>query len=151
MKYCELVTIAGVSDIPELCNFEDEYDLPNAPCVGHTTTISARAKPQACVILSLHHPHKLLIVTQDFCNLFRYTVDSEICGRALKTLYGPRTDLDAIASSIQGAAMNEATCHTLVLYNRDGEGVQVLARFSPFLSDAETLAGCLLELSPASS
>ncbi len=89
------------------------------------------------------------MVTQDFCSLFRFTIDSEICGRALKTLYGPRTDLDAIALCIQGVAMNEATCHTIVLYNRKGEGVQVEAKFSPFLSDAETLAGCLLELSPA--
>jgi hypothetical protein len=149
MKYCELVTIAGVSDIPELCPLEDKYEPPTAPCAGHSASFSARTKPKASVILSLHHPHKLLMVTQDFCNLFRFTIDSEICGRALKTLYGPRTDLDAIALCIQGVAMNEATCQTIVLYNRDGEGVQVKAKFSPFLSDAETLAGCLLELSPA--
>ncbi len=140
-----------MSDIPELCSFGDDHEPPTAPYPGHPTLVSTSTKSKVSAILSLHHPHKLLIVTQDFCDLFRYTVDSEICGRALKTLYGPRTDLDVITSSIQGVAMNEATRHTLVLYNRDGEGVQVLARFSPFLSDAETLAGCLLELSPASS
>jgi hypothetical protein len=47
--------------------------------------------------------------------------------------------------------MNEVTCHTIVLYNRDGEGVQVKAHFTPYLSDAETLAGCLLKLSPANA
>ena len=150
-KYCELVTIAGVSDIPDLCPFEEEHELPYAPCAGRTTSIAPSTKPQASVVLSLHYPHKLLIVTQSFCSLFRYTIDSEICGRALKTLYGPRTDPDAIASDIRGVAMNEATRRTIVLYNRDGEGVQVMARFSPFLSDAETLAGCLLELCPTNS
>jgi hypothetical protein len=44
--------------------------------------------------------------------------------------------------------MNEAAAHTIVLYNRDGESVQVKALFTPYLSDAETLAGCLLELFP---
>ncbi len=122
LKYCELVTVAGVSDIPELCSFEDDYEPPTAPYPGHPTLVSTRTKSKVSAILSLYHPHKLLIVTQDFCNLSRYTVDSEICSRALKTLYGPRTDLDAITSSIQGVAMNEATCQTLVLYNRDGEG-----------------------------
>jgi hypothetical protein len=43
--------------------------------------------------------------------------------------------------------MNTIARHTIVLYNRDGEGLTVAATFSPFLSDAETLAGCLLELS----
>jgi hypothetical protein len=153
MNYCEVVTVAGVSDIPEFCTFEDEYDLPTAPYAGYTTPTSARTKLQASVILSLHFPHKLLIVTQGLCDLFRYTVDSEICGRALKTLYGPRTDADAIATAIHNVAVNKATSHPigLVLYNRDGEGVQVMARFSAFLSDAETLAGCLLELSPVNS
>jgi hypothetical protein len=149
MKYFELVTIAGVSDIPELCPLDDKYEMPTAPCAGHSTPFSARAKPLASVILSLQYPHRLLIVTQDFCDLFRYTIESEICGRALKTLYGPRTDQGAIESSIRSVAMNKVTCYSIVLYNRDGEGLQVKARFSPFLSDTETLAGCLLELSPA--
>ncbi len=149
MNYSELVTIAGVSDIPELCPFEDEYDMPCAPCAGHSASFSARSKQLASGIVSLQFPHKLLIVTQDFCDLFRYTIDSEICGRALKTLYGPRTNPSAIESGLRSVALNEATIHTIVLYNRDGEGVQVKARFSPFLSDAETLAGCLLELSPS--
>jgi hypothetical protein len=149
MKYSELVTIAGVSDIPELCSFDEEYGPPSAPCVGHHSgSFSAKTKPLASVILSLLSPHKLLIVTQDFCDLFRYTVDSEICGRALKTLYGPRTDSSMIASGIRSVAMNEAAAHTIVLYNRDGESVQVKALFTPYLSDAETLAGCLLELFP---
>ncbi len=148
LNYCELVTVAGVSDIPDLCPFEDEYELPSAPCAGHITSTSTKTRSLASVILSLYYPHKLLIVTQDFCNLFQYTVDSEICGRALKTLYGPRTDPEAISSGIHGVAMNEATCRTIVLYNRDGEGLQLKARFSPFLSDAETLAGCLLEVTP---
>ncbi len=146
MKYCEVVTIPGVSDIPDLYSLDDECDLPSAPFGGHTVSFSERSKPQASVVLSLHYPYKLLIVTQDFCDFFRYTVDSEICGRALKTLYGPRTDSSAIESGIHGVAMNDAICNTIVLYNRDGEGVQVKARFSPFMSDPETLAGCLLEL-----
>jgi hypothetical protein len=152
IKYCELVTIAGVSDIPEFCPFGEEYDPPSAPCAGHYTgSFSVKSKPPASVILSLHFPHKLLIVTQGFCNLFKYTTDSEICGRALKTLYGPRTDSGAIESGIHSVAMNEVTCHTIVLYNRDGEGVQVKALFTPYLSDAETLAGCLLELTPTNA
>ncbi len=146
IPYSEMIVIAGVSDVPELWRIQDDQDPPSAP-IGGRGLRSQRQTANAKAVFSLHPPHKLLIVTQDVCDLFRYVVDSEICGRALTTLFGPRTDLSAIASGIQSVAMNTVARHTIVLYNRDGEGLTVAATFSPFLSDAETLAGCLLELS----
>ncbi len=96
---------------------------------------------------SLKYPHKLLIVTRDFCDLFGYTaVDSEICGRDLKTLFGPRTDPAAISLGMQSTAMIETASHRVALYRRDGDCVEVDATFSPYLSDSATLAGCLLDL-----
>jgi hypothetical protein len=146
LSYSEIVVIAGVSDIPEFFSLPNEEDPPSAPIGGRGLKFS-KSKANAKAVISLYSPHKLLIVTQDVCNLFGYFVDSEICGRALATLFGPRTDLSAIEAGIQSVAMNTSTSHTIVLYNRDGEGLTVVVTFSPFLSDAETLAGCLLELS----
>ena len=100
----------------------------------------------AKALVSLTSPHKLLIITKEFCDLFGYSADSEICGRALKTLVGPRTDLSALAAGMQSVAMIEVACYSLALYNRNGEDVKVEVTFSPYMSDSETLAGCLLEL-----
>jgi hypothetical protein len=146
LQYCELVTIAGVSDIPEICRTDQPISPPAAPVMGRAArSISATANAKA--VISIYPPHQLLIVTKEFRDLFGYTVDSEICGRALRNLYGPRTDPKTIASSMRSVAMINSASHSVVLYNRDGEGSEFNAMFTPFLSDAETLAGCLLELS----
>jgi hypothetical protein len=148
LPYCELVTIAGVSNIPDLCQVD--HDVPAAPVKGRAVR-SVSATSNAKAVISIHSPHQLLIVTKEFRDLFGYTIDSEICGRALRNLYGPRTDQKTIASSIRSVAMVNSTSHSVVLYSRDGEGSVFNATFSPFLSDKDTLAGCLLELSPEDS
>ena len=95
----------------------------------------------------MNAPHKLLIVTEGFCELFGYSAaESEICGRDLKVLFGPRTDSAAISLGMKSAAMIEATLFIVALYKRDGDCVQVEATFSPYMSDSDTLAGCLLDL-----
>jgi hypothetical protein len=151
IPYSEMVVIAGVCDVPELWYIQNDGDPPSAPIGGRGLRSHKQQRANAKAVFSLHSPHKLLIVTQDVCDLFGYVVVSEICGRALTTLFGPRTDRSAIASGIQSVAMNTVAHHDIVLYNREGEGLMVTATFSPLLSDAETLAGCLLELSPADS
>jgi hypothetical protein len=150
IPYSEMIVIAGVSDVPELWCIQNDDDPPSAP-IGGRGLRNHTQKPNAKVVFSLHSPHKLLIVTQELCDLFGYVVNSQICGRPLATLFGPRTDLSAISSGLQIVATNATARHPVVLYNRDGEALAVVATFSPFLSDAETLAGCLLELSPADS
>ena len=147
LKYSEFVTVAGVSDIPML--YQDDTDdgqLPLAPCA--VARRKSKPKPTAKALVSLTSPHKLLIVTKEFCDLFGYFVDSEICGRALKTLVGPRTDLSAVLSGMQSVAMIDIACFSLALYNRDGEEVKVEVTFSPYMSDSETLSGCLLDVVP---
>ena len=150
LKYCELVTIAGVSNIPELCTVDCDIGPPPAPVMGRSVR-SVSAPADAKAVFSIHSPHPLLIITKEFRDLFGYTIDNEICGRALRNLYGPRTDQQAIVSSIRSISMIDTTKHPIVLYSRDGEGYVFTATFSPFLSDTDTLAGCLLELSPDKS
>jgi hypothetical protein len=146
-KYCEFVAIAGVSDIPESYRVEDDDGPPLAPMMAVRRKKSNQL-PTAKALVSLASPHRLLIITKEFCDLFGYSADSEICGRALKTLVGPRTDLSALAAGMQSVAMIEVACYNLALYNRNGEDVKVEVTFSPYMSDSETLAGCLLDLVP---
>ena len=146
-RYCELVAIPGVSDIPQLNSADIDDVLPSAPIFGANFRKQPTPNIQAKAVASLNYPHKLLIVTRDFCELFGYTaMDSEICGRDLKTLFGPRTDPAAVSQGMQSAAMIETASHCVALYTRDGDCLEVEATFSPYMSDEETLAGCLLDL-----
>ena len=152
LQYCELVAIPGVGDIPKL--YEEDVDIvqPSAPFVGIGCRKSNTRANLAQAVVSLKSPFKFLIVTKDFCELFGYTrIDSEICGRDIKTLFGPRTDISAIFAGMQSAAMINEACHSVALYNRDGDVVQVDMKFSAYLSDSDTLAGCLLEFCRSAS
>ena len=152
LQYCELVAIPGVGDIPKL--YEEDVDIvqPSAPFVGIGCRKSNTRANLAQAVVSLKSPFKFLIVTKDFCELFGYTrIDSEICGRDIKTLFGPRTDISAIFAGMQSAAMVNEACHSVALYNRDGDVVQVDMKFSAYLSDSDTLAGCLLEFCRSAS
>ncbi len=148
MPYAEIVTIAGVSDIPILSGQEME-EVPPAPSSGRRPK-TARPKPKPRAVVSLVSPHKLLMLSKDFCELFGFSVESEICGRAVKILQGPRTDPDLVVSAIKNAAMASTTCTNVVLYDREGTDIELEIKFSPYMSGDEALAGCLMELSPLS-
>lgn len=145
MPYSEIVTIAGVSDIPQLFGGEDE-ELPPPPSMGKLPRRAPILKPKA--VVSLIAPHKMLIVSEDFCSLFGYSVESEICGRAVKVLQGPRTDPSTLVSGIKGSALGSSTRRNIILYGREGNDMELEACFSPYQSGDESLAGCLLELHP---
>ena len=155
LQYCELVAIPGVSHIPQFYEEGVEIMPPSAPFVGsgcRTLNTSITRANIAQAVVSLKSPFKFLIVTKDFCELFDYTrIDSEICGRDVKTLFGPRTDISAIFAGMQSAAMINEACHSVALYNRDGDVVQVDMKFSAYLSDSDTLAGCLLDFRRSAS
>jgi hypothetical protein len=149
MPYSEIVTIAGVSDIPSLQG-QDFDEMPPPPnSLRSRKVVVPKANPKA--VVSLISPHKLLIVSKDFCDLFGYTVESEICGRAIKLLEGPRTDPSVLVSGIKNSALTSTASCSLVLYGRDGQDVEVEISFSPYLGDNHTLSGCLLEISLAAS
>jgi hypothetical protein len=147
MPYSEIVTIAGVSDIPQLdLNGIDE--VPPAPLRGRRSKIAA-PKPKPTAVVSMVSPHKLLIVSEDFCELFRYSVSgAEICGRAVKMLQGPRTDPGIIVAGIKSAALASTTRSDLTLYTGGGEELELRVTFSPYVCGDDTLAGCLLEVEP---
>ena len=148
LEYCEMVLVAGVSDIPEPFDLRDDH-LQVQPCAPLGARKIDVAQSKAKAVVSLLSPYKLLNVTRAFCDLFGYMEDSDICGRSLKTLAGPRTDLAAIYNGLQRSAAIERTQQRIALYGRDGQHVDLEATFSPYLSDAETLSGCLLELAAA--
>ncbi len=149
MPYAEIVTIAGVSDIPMLSGQEME-EVPPAPSSGRRSK-TAMPKPKPRAVVSLVSPHKLLMLSKDFCELFGFSVESEICGRAVKVLHGPRTDTGLLVSAIKNAAvMVSTTCTNVVLYDREGTDIELEIKFSPYMSGDEALAGCLIELSPLS-
>ena len=101
LRYCEAVAVPGVSDIPQLYGLEED-DAPSAPVAGGSFRNQRKADPTAKAVVSLNAPHKFLIVTHELCELFGYTtVESEICGRDLKTIFGPRTDYAAIETGMQ--------------------------------------------------
>jgi hypothetical protein len=144
MPYFEIITIAGVSDIPILYGQETE-EVPSAPSsVRRSKAETPKSKPKA--IVSLVSPHKLLMLSKDFCDLFGFSVESEICGRAVKILQGPRTDSGLLVSAIKNAAMGMTTCTNVVLYDREGADIELEIKFSPYMSGDDMLAGCLLEL-----
>ncbi len=146
MPYTEIVTIAGVSDIPILHGQEIE-EVPPAPLSGRrSTTAAPKQNPKA--IVSLVSPHKLLMLSKEFCELFGFSVEGEICGRALKVLHGPRTDPGLLVSAIKNAALASTSCANVILYDRDGTDIELEIKFSPYMSGDEALAGCLMELSP---
>jgi hypothetical protein len=144
MPYAEVVTIAGVSDIPELNAAHDE-EVPPALSIGRAKKPTV-PKPKLNAVISLIAPHKLLILTKDFCNLFGYSIEAEICGRAVKILQGPRTDPSALSSAIKNCAAGSSLVRTIVLYGRDGNDIEVEASFSPYICGDESLAGCLMEI-----
>jgi PAS domain S-box-containing protein len=149
MPYSEIVAIAGVSDIPILHGQEID-EVPPAPSSVRRSKPAMAPKPKPKAIVSLVSPHKLLMLSQDFCELFGYSVESEICGRAVKILHGPRTDPGLLVSAIKNAAMASTTCTNVVLYHRDGNDIEVEIKFSPYMSGDGALAGCLMEVSPVS-
>ena len=148
LPYAEIVTIAGVSDIPILCSLNDEeHDEPPGPGLSKRLRSRRAAPPPAPkAVVSLVAPHKMLIISKDFCDFFGYTVEEEICGRAVKILQGPRTDPTALTSAIKSCATGLTTSKSVVLYGRDGTEVEVEATFAPYFGGEETLAGCLVEL-----
>jgi hypothetical protein len=143
LQYSELVSEAGIGDIPDFYNFMEEIP-PTAPICGMRRQLPT--KPQAKAVISLMSPHKFVIVTQSFCDLFNFQGGSETCDRSFKMIVGPQTDLAAISSGFQCAANVECCVNKLILYNREGKGRELEVSFSPFLLDSETLAGCLLEI-----
>jgi hypothetical protein len=149
MPYSEIVVIAGVSDIPLLYGHTDD-EVPPAPSRGRHSKICA-PKPQPKAVVSLVSPHKLLMLSKDFCDLFGFSIESEICGRPVKILHGPRTDPSGFISGIKDSALSSTTIRTLVLYARDGKDIELEVRFSPYLGGDDVLAGCLLEMSPVSN
>ena len=152
LPYAEIVTIAGVSDIPILCSLNEsaeQHDEPPGPSPGLSKRLrSRRAAPPPApkAVISLVAPHKMLIISKDFCYFFGYTVEEEICGREVKILQGPRTDPTALTSAIKSCATGSTTSRSVVLYGRDGTEVEVEATFAPYFGMEESLAGCLVEL-----
>ena len=150
MPYSEIVTVAGISEIPQLdSNCIDE--VPPAPLPGRRSNASA-PKPKPTAVVSMVSPHKLLIISEEFCELFGYSgLGDEICGRAVKMLEGPRSDPCILVAGIKSAALASTTISDLILYDRDGEEVELRVTFSPYVGGDATLAGCLLQLerSPA--
>ena len=152
--YTEIVAIAGVSDIPMLSpsSYDGSEDEPPGPGLSRRPSSSrAESPPKPKAVISLVSPHKLLILDTVFCDLFGYSgrSEAEICGRTIKILQGPRTDLAAITCGIKNCAAGSTTRARLVLYDRDGGEIAAEATFSPYLSGLDSLAGCLLELTPS--
>jgi hypothetical protein len=139
----EIVIIAGVSETSQL----PVREVGPSPSRGR----SVIPKPHPKAVVSLVTPHKLLIVSKEFCNLFGFFVENDLCGRAVRILQGPRTDPSLLLSGIKGAALSSTTRSNVVLYDRAGRDIELDIAFSLFLSgdisgDGSS-AGCLMELS----
>ena len=112
--YTEIVAIAGVSDIPMLSpsSYDGSEDEPPGPGLSRRPSSSrAESPPKPKAVISLVSPHKLLILDTVFCDLFGYSgrSEAEICGRTIKILQGPRTDLAAITCGIKNCAAGSPT------------------------------------------
>ena len=91
-------------------------------------------------VIPLVSPHKLLVLDKGFCDLFGYSAsgrsEAEICGLAIKSLHGPRTDPAATTCGINNCAAGFTMRVCLVLYDPDGREIGVDATFSPTLPPA---------------
>ncbi len=141
----EIATIAGVSEIP-LLHVQELDQAPSA--LSRDCSDSVIPKPHPKAVVSLEPPYKFLIVSKDFCSLFGFSVEDEICGNSVTILQGSRTDPSILVSGIKGAALSSTSRSRIVLYDCNGTDIELDIAFSPLLSgDESLLAGCQLELS----
>ena len=149
----EIVMIAGVNEPPELQS-QDIVQVP-LPSYNGRCFEPLIPKPHPKAVVLLESPNTFLIVSREFCNLFGFSVESEICGRAVDVLQGPRTDLSMLVSGITGSALAPTTRSRIILYDRAGRDIELDISFSLFLPVSgdnmligdEPLAGCVMELS----
>ena len=66
---------------------------------------------------------------------------------AITLLQGPRTDSSQLMLGLRNCVLTTKLSTNMVLYDREGQQVEVHATFAPNLRDEHTLAGCLLEVS----
>ena len=97
-------------------------------------------------IVSLLKPHKILAASNEFLNTVGFT-SSQICGRSISSVFGPRTDTVRIMAAIKNTGHLETTEVNTVLYASNGREVDLCASFSPYFKSSEAhLGGCLLQI-----
>ncbi len=72
LSYCELVTIAGVSNIPDLCGADHDSRPPAASVMGRAGRTVLAIATNVKAVFSIFSPHQLRIVTKELRDLFEY-------------------------------------------------------------------------------
>ena len=100
------------------------------------------------LLVSLHSPHNVLAVER-FEGLFGYT-SSEIVGRGITALSGPKTDLGLLRSAIAAVLAGQSAMLQMTFYDREGSEQKTIVEASPYILDSGAVA-CRLCLKPTSA
>ena len=97
-------------------------------------------------IVSLLKPHKILAASNEFLNTVGFT-SSQVCGRSISSIFGPRTDTVRIMAAIKNTGHLETTEVNTVLYASNGREVDLCATLRPHLvTSGRGIGGCLLQI-----
>ena len=100
---------------------------------------------KGCLVIGLEAPHRISRCDSGLFDLLNYTAD-EVVGRSLRFLCGPETNATRIRQALKDAGVLTPSDIHVKLYDREGQGRNMCASFSPFFEDSGNLAGCLVTL-----
>ena len=97
-------------------------------------------------IISILKPHKIITVSTEFLNTIEFS-SSQICGRSIGVLFGPRTDTSSFTAAIKNTGLCQSATIDTILNTSAGADLRVTASFSPYRRPSDrSLGGCLLQI-----
>jgi hypothetical protein len=149
--YFEVDVSSPVDDIFDDKSFRGNFNdfLPPPSKFSRSKSMAYSLDGQTCcsgAIVSILKPHKILTVSTEFLNATVYN-SSQICGRNINVLFGPKTDVSSLNSAIKNTGCGQSTTIDTVLSTSAGSDLHVTATFSPYHRPSDrSLGGCLLQI-----
>ena len=98
------------------------------------------------VMISLINPHAVLAASDGFLEMTGFC-SSQVCGRSINTVFGPKTNTSEILAAIKNTSRLETTELNTVLYTSSGREIDLCAAVSPLYGKSgDCLRGCLLRI-----
>jgi len=139
IKPPELVPLAPRTGVKRaVCNLDEldgDHLAQGIITVKQRTLLSeALTMQDAVVVTSANYPHKIVHVSQAWCEMCGYSKE-EIEGETNKVLQGPDTNLDIVSSFPQTAARGESATATVYNYKKSGERFLNRVSIQPVYND----------------
>jgi hypothetical protein len=125
-------------------NFNGELPPPSKFSRSESTQTEICCRRGA--IVSLLQPHKILAVAPDILSIAEFS-SSQIRGRSINVLFGPRADVAPLNSAIKNTAHGQSSTIDTVLCTSAGADLHVTVTFSPYHRPTDRcLGGCRLQI-----